>query len=124
MNKILLIISREYVTRVRKPAFLVITLLGPLLLAALVIGPVYLSMKEQKKYFVAVIDSSGRTQDYPLHGDSLLEYKYYEHVEDAKAKLMNGSSDVLLYVPADKEDRKSTRLNSSHIPLSRMPSSA
>ena len=26
--------------------------------------------------------------------------------------------------PAEKKDRKSTRLNSSHIPLSRMPSSA
>ena len=33
----------------------------------------------------------------------------------------------MVYVPhkmAEKVDRKSTRLNSSHIPLSRMPSSA
>ena len=29
-----------------------------------------------------------------------------------------------LVVPKDNIDRKSTRLNSSHIPLSRMPSSA
>ena len=28
------------------------------------------------------------------------------------------------YIGGEKKDRKSTRLNSSHIPLSRMPSSA
>ena len=31
---------------------------------------------------------------------------------------------ALSYLPVPSEDRKSTRLNSSHIPLSRMPSSA
>ena len=43
----------------------------------------------------------------------------------------HGYADYLLVVPADAiadseptRDRKSTRLNSSHIPLSRMPSSA
>ena len=33
-------------------------------------------------------------------------------------------NDVTVYCECDKPDRKSTRLNSSHIPLSRMPSSA
>ena len=32
--------------------------------------------------------------------------------------------DIEFFSRARKEDRKSTRLNSSHIPLSRMPSSA
>ena len=31
---------------------------------------------------------------------------------------------ILLQIQHEVEDRKSTRLNSSHIPLSRMPSSA
>ena len=31
---------------------------------------------------------------------------------------------ICVGTPNDSEDRKSTRLNSSHIPLSRMPSSA
>ena len=37
-----------------------------------------------------------------------------------------GNDDFLnrLYINKSKKDRKSTRLNSSHIPLSRMPSSA
>ena len=36
----------------------------------------------------------------------------------------NGIYDFLDLLPAVARDRKSTRLNSSHIPLSRMPSSA
>ncbi|RZK19076.1 MAG: hypothetical protein EOO56_14910 [Hymenobacter sp.] len=38
MNKIWLILQREYLTRVRKKSFLVISLLAPLLLAATTIG--------------------------------------------------------------------------------------
>ncbi|HEY6160992.1 MAG TPA: ABC transporter permease [Bacteroidia bacterium] len=100
MNKILLIISREYVTRVRKPAFLVITLLGPILLAALVIGPVYLSMKEQKHYNVMVVDRSGRTADHHLHGGKFLDYQYTDNA-DAKKKLMDRTADAILFIPKD-----------------------
>ncbi len=45
MNKILLIIQREYLTRVRKRSFLIMTLLGPLLVAALYGGAIYLAVK-------------------------------------------------------------------------------
>ena len=40
-----------------------------------------------------------------------------------KVRLGNYSTEALRGM-AEKADRKSTRLNSSHIPLSRMPSSA
>ena len=43
---------------------------------------------------------------------------------DAKEKMQNEIDKVEKWVLDGKEDRKSTRLNSSHIPLSRMPSSA
>ena len=39
-------------------------------------------------------------------------------------ELQESSSLGLQELPKPQEDRKSTRLNSSHIPLSRMPSSA
>jgi len=59
MNKITLILKREYLTRVRKKSFLVMTLLGPLLFAAIVIAPAWIATLEDtdvKK--IAVIDSS------------------------------------------------------------------
>ena len=45
MKKIFLIIQREYLTRVRKRSFIVMTILGPLLMAATIIVPIYLATR-------------------------------------------------------------------------------
>ena len=59
MNKILLVIRREFVTRVRKPSFWILTILVPVLLAALYAVPIYLSMRPIEKSVVLVVDESG-----------------------------------------------------------------
>ncbi len=59
MNKILLIIQREYLTRVRKKTFIISTILFPLLYLGLIFGLGYLGSKGQTRLKVAVIDSSG-----------------------------------------------------------------
>ena len=46
MSKIGLIIGREYKTRVRKKSFIVMTLLGPILFAALMVAPAILMRLE------------------------------------------------------------------------------
>ena len=43
MNKIGLIIKREYFTRVKKRSFIIMTFLGPLLIAAVYIIPILLA---------------------------------------------------------------------------------
>ncbi len=59
MNKILLIIKREYLTRVRKKSFILMSILGPLLFAAIFILPTWLMSVESKEVKkIAVIDSS------------------------------------------------------------------
>ncbi|MBL7962948.1 MAG: ABC transporter permease [Flavobacteriales bacterium] len=58
MNKIGLIIRREFLTRVRKPSFLIMTLLGPLLIAGGVTLAVYLGLQESGIQNVLVIDKS------------------------------------------------------------------
>ncbi len=58
MNKILLIIQREYLTRVKKRSFIIMTILGPLLLAGLMIVPVWMSMQKPDKQKIEVIDES------------------------------------------------------------------
>ena len=45
-------------------------------------------------------------------------------IETKKALRKSGSEDVVVRVDNEAADRKSTRLNSSHIGSSRMPSSA
>ncbi len=58
MNKIGLIIRREYMTRVRKKSFIIMTILGPVLMAALFIVPVWLAMNEEDEANILVIDDS------------------------------------------------------------------
>jgi hypothetical protein len=41
MNKIKLIIWREFITRVRKPSFLIMTILAPVLMAAGITGGIH-----------------------------------------------------------------------------------
>lgn len=59
MNKILLIIQREYLTRVRKKTFIISTILFPLLYVALIFGGSYLAATSGSKLHVAIVDSSG-----------------------------------------------------------------
>jgi ABC-2 type transport system permease protein len=59
MNKIFLIIKREYLTRVRKKTFIISTLLFPLLYLGLIFGMGYLGSASKSKLRVAVIDQSG-----------------------------------------------------------------
>ncbi|HEX7903362.1 MAG TPA: ABC transporter permease [Chitinophagaceae bacterium] len=59
MNKILLIIQREYLTRVRKRTFIISTILFPLLYLGLIFGIGYLGEKGKTKLNVALVDNSG-----------------------------------------------------------------
>jgi ABC-type Na+ efflux pump, permease component len=59
MNKTLLIIKREFLTRVRKKTFIISTILFPVLYLGLIFGMGYLGAKTKPKLNVAVVDSSG-----------------------------------------------------------------
>jgi ABC-2 type transport system permease protein len=59
MNKILLIIQREYLTRVRKKTFIISTILFPLLYLGLIFGIGFLGEASKSKLKVAMIDQSG-----------------------------------------------------------------
>ncbi len=59
MNKINLIIWREFITRVRKPSFLIMTILGPVLIAGGILLTMYLASQEATTHHVLVIDQEG-----------------------------------------------------------------
>jgi ABC-2 type transport system permease protein len=59
MHKILLIIQREYTTRVQKKSFIILTLLMPVLMSALMILPAYFAaMDDEQTRTIAVYDAS------------------------------------------------------------------
>lgn len=58
MNKTWLIIKREYWTRVRKKSFIIMTLLGPVLMAGMLMLTVWLGVSENANQKVLVIDET------------------------------------------------------------------
>lgn len=61
MNSIGLIIKREYIRRVRKKSFVLLTFLTPLLMIALVFVPLWLSsIKSSEIFHVSVVDETGK----------------------------------------------------------------
>jgi ABC-2 type transport system permease protein len=60
MNKTKYILKREYITRVRKKSFLLMTLIGPFLFAAMIAAPVWFAtMEDSEMKHIAIVDSSG-----------------------------------------------------------------
>ncbi len=60
MNKALLVLKREYLTRVRKKSFVIMTLLVPFLFAGMTILPAWLSTRDDKEErTIAVYDGTG-----------------------------------------------------------------
>lgn len=67
-----LIISREYLTRVRKKSFLIITFVAPLFMAAVCILPsLILRMTKEEAKKVAVVDNSGIALSYLTSGEEV-----------------------------------------------------
>ncbi len=60
MNKALLILKREYLTRVRKKSFIIMTLLVPFIFAAMTVLPAWLAMQDDhEERTIAVYDATG-----------------------------------------------------------------
>ena len=97
MNKILLVIQREYLTRVRKKSFWILTILVPILLVALYAIPIYLSLNTLEVTNVAVVDETSMYGDFKSNDD--VNYFYFEDTTAAKKALYSDSIDAFVYVP-------------------------
>jgi ABC-2 type transport system permease protein len=99
MNKIGLIIQREYLTRVRKKSFIIMTILGPVLMAALFIVPVWLAMNEEDDAHILVIDDSFLFNERMTDTDKIHFSYPKDGLDSAKAQVMaNDDFDAVLYI--------------------------
>jgi len=99
MKKIFLIIQREYLTRVRKRSFLVMTILGPLLMAATIVVPIYLATRTEESKKVAVLDDSDIFIEKFKNSDNIRFHYLTGDVAGAKANFTKSGDDALLYIP-------------------------
>ena len=101
MNKISVIIKREYVTRVRKKSFIIMTLLAPLLMAALFVVPA-LVMTNQDKDFkkIAVIEETSDLFRNVIPNTKDAEFVYLQNtkVDDLKKTFEQAGYYGILYL--------------------------
>ncbi|TMI89031.1 MAG: ABC transporter permease, partial [Bacteroidetes bacterium] len=64
MNKIWLVMKREYVTRVRNKTFLLSTILLPLVMVLFITGAVFFAARPEGKKKIAVIDKKGSLENF------------------------------------------------------------
>ena len=121
LRNIGIIISREYMTRVKKKSFLLTTFLVPVLFAAMCILPsVIMFMAKDDGKQVAVVDQSGLVMPY-LEDSKAIDYADYstEQVEDIKSRFEELGLDALVVISPLDSVAKTVQLTSySTKPLS------
>lgn len=101
MNKLFLIIQREYFSRVKKKSFLLMTILGPLLMAGVFIVPVWLALRDKTDHQILVLDHSGLFINQ-LPNSKTIKFTYgAESLQSAKAKLKDGPFDLIMEINGD-----------------------
>lgn len=100
MNKIWLIIQREFLNRVQKKSFLITTILVPLIFPAIIGGMIYYMVQEAesaKPDTVQVVDESGK---FTFENSKRFTYvKLTIPLEQAKKAYTESEDFALLYIP-------------------------
>ena len=98
MNKVFVIISREFLSRIKKKSFIITTLLFPLMLAVLIILPIYLQSKTDRECTIYVLDDN----DYFINkfqNTSKLHFQYPgESLSSLKKRCVAGECDAVLHI--------------------------
>ena len=121
LRNIGIIISREYLTKVKKKSFLLTTFIVPVLFAAMCILPsVIMFMAKDKGKQVAVIDQSGIVMPYLIDTESVT---YSDHssasVDSMKTVFVDAGMDVLVVIsPVDTVAKTVSVVSYSEKPLS------
>jgi ABC-2 type transport system permease protein len=101
MNKISLIIKREYLTRVKKKSFIIMTILGPVLMAGLMIVPIWMSRQKPDKQEVEVIDESYLFKDL-IPQKEFIDFDYPDvSFIKAQESFYDSGYDAILYIPSN-----------------------
>ena len=111
MNKILIIIQREYLSRVKKKSFLLLTFLTPILIAAIYAFMIWMMMKDDtEKRTIGVINESELVK--PVESKNFTTFEYLENTsfEEAKKMLDTKGYYALLKIPKNILESQSTEL--------------
>jgi ABC-2 type transport system permease protein len=106
MNKIKIIIKREYLNRVSKKSFLVMTILGPILMSLLIFLPFILSNIEEERLNILVVDqtlSVSQNDSVYLFRNNFkssdkIKFEYLDDIQAAQSILKENAIDGVLEI--------------------------
>lgn len=100
MSKVGIIVGREYLQAVRKKSFLIMTILGPILLAALMIAPTLITIYGTEETTIAVLDETGIFSNLNSPNDKDISFIYVrDDLTTLKQDLVDKKYSALLYIP-------------------------
>lgn len=100
MNKIILIIKREYLSRVRKKSFIIMTLLAPLLMGGLIMVPFFMDTSDDEQKEIWLVDESGLLEN---HFEDTEEVKFsflLGSIEEHKESFNGSEALALVHIPS------------------------
>ena len=103
MNKSILILKREYLTRVKKKSFIIMTLLIPLMMAALTVLPTYLAMMDDKEErTIAVYDPTSLILNQ-LESNEFTKFHYIpqQEFQELTKNFKSGKYYAVLHIPTN-----------------------
>jgi ABC-2 type transport system permease protein len=101
MNKISIIIKREYMTRVRKKSFIIMTILAPVLMASIIIVPTLVMVNQEQDYKkIAVLEDNSDLFKGAIKNTKNLEFVYLDNVkvDDLKNSFEQAGYYGILYI--------------------------
>lgn len=102
MGKIGLIIKREYLSRVKKKSFLIMTILGPILFAGIFIVPIWLATQKPDKQVFEVVDESGLLKGLIPEKEGIVHFDYPPvTLEQSEKGFYDTNYDGILWIPKD-----------------------
>lgn len=109
MKKIGLIIAREYLSRVKKKSFIIMTFLGPILIGLMYGIAIWLAINADEmntKKVVKVFDASNQFEN-TIRNSNTLEFDFTsEDIESVKKEVSTNENTYLLLIPEDAAEKK------------------
>lgn len=100
MNKVWLIIQREYLSRVQKKSFLLATLLTPLIFPAIIGLFLWIALEDMDKPSLRIIEVVDENNLFFIESSEQYAFSFSNtSLEDAKAMVQNGERYGLLHIP-------------------------
>lgn len=99
MSKTSIIIKREYMVRVKKKSFLIMTIIGPILMAALWIIPIIIANMGKERRDIEIYDQSGIFRD-SFHSGNEFNYIFVDgNLDSLKKTFITSGHYALVYIP-------------------------